>query len=322
MKHLTSEQRYTIERLISQRIKQKEIAIILEKHKSVISREISRNKDPKTGKYSAEFAQANYEKIQKGKNKKIRFTKEIQDRVEALIRKDYSPEQVYGECLKLGLACVSPERIYQHIWEDKKNGGTLYTHLRRNGRKYRKRGAAKDSRGILKNRVDIDQRPKIVEEKKRFGDLEIDTIVGKNHKGAIVTINDRASGFLWMQKIPNRTAKEVKRVTIAMLKEFKDHIKTITSDNGKEFALHQEIAKELDVEFYFAKPYHSWQRGANENLNGLIRQYIPKKSDFSTIKMEYIYHIRAKINDRPRKRFQYENPTFMMNKLLTEQKLH
>jgi transposase, IS30 family len=165
---------------------------------------------------------------------------------------------------------VSPERIYQYIWTDKKQGGELYLHLRRKGRKYRKRGNKKDTRGIIKNRIGIEQRPKIVDKKKRFGDLETDTIIGKNHKGAIVTINDRASGFLWMEKVKNRTAEAVKKATISLLKTEKDLIKTITADNGKEFALHEEIAKDLMLNFYFARPYHSWERGANEKLNLIL----------------------------------------------------
>ena len=201
------------------------------------------------------------------------------------------------------MACVSHERIYQYVWADKRNGGDLHTHLRRRGRRYRKRGAAKDYQGSIKGRVGIDQRPAEVQEKRRFGDLEIGTIIGRNHKGAIVTINDRKNGFLWMKKVDERTSDAVYRATVELLKEEKEFIHTITGDNGKEFADHQKIAQELQINFYFAKPYHSWERGANENLNGLIRQYIPKKTDFKTIDDEFLQFVANRINSRPRKRY-------------------
>lgn len=321
MTHITKEQRYTIERLLVKRMTQKEIGVIINRDKSVISREIRRNKDQRSGEYRADLAQRKYKNRQLAKPKHIRFTPAIQAKVEAFIEDEYSPDQARGACLKMGLPCVSNERIYQHIWKDQKQGGTLHTFLRRKGRKYRKRGAAKDSRGIIKNRVDIDERPDIVEKKERFGDLEIDTIIGKNHKGAIVTINDRASGYLWMGKVEQRTAENVANVAKALLFEDKHFIKTITADNGKEFANHQNIANYLDLDFYFAKPYHSWERGANENLNGLIRQYIPKKTDFKTVDYAFVKHVQNKLNDRPRKRLNYESPSFIKNKLLTNSKV-
>ena len=321
MAHITKEQRYTIEVLLTKGNTQEFIAKIIGKHKSVISREISRNKDKRNGKYSSCLAQRKYEKRVKEKPKKIRFTDEVKTKVNELLKEDYSPEQIAGYCKKENIECVSHERIYQHIWANKKDGGNLHEHLRRQGRKYRKRGNKKDTRGIIKDRVDIDERPEIVEKKERFGDFEIDTIIGKNHKGAIVTINDRASGYLWMQKVSKRTAEAVYEATVSLLSKIKKFIKTITGDNGKEFAFHKRIAKKLDVNFYFAKPYHSWERGANENLNGLVRQYIPKKTDFSTVTDDFIIRIQKKINSRPRKRFNYENPIFVKNELLTKEKV-
>lgn len=216
---------------------------------------------------------------------------------------------------------VSIERIYQHIWEDKKQGGTLYTHLRNQGRSYRKRGHLKDNRGIIKNRVDIEKRPKIVEKRTRFGDLEVDLIIGKNHKQAIVTINDRASGMLKMNKVDSKKAEQVSQVIIDELQDWMPYLHTITADNGKEFALHEIVAEQLNIDHYFAKPYHSWERGSNENLNGLIRQYFKKSSDFENITEQQIKDIEEKLNKRPRKRFGFENPIFVMNKLLFNQKV-
>jgi len=188
-------------------------------------------------------------------------------------------------------------------------------------RKYRKRGSAKDNRGIITDKVMIDKRPSIVEKRARFGDLEVDLIIGQNHKQAIVTLNDRASGMLKMKKVNTKKAAEVAAAINEMLEDWMPYIHTITSDNGKEFANHKKVAFINNIDYYFANPYHSWERGSNENLNRLIRQYFPKKSDFRIITKQRIKQIEEKLNNRPRKRFNYENPIFVMNKLLFNQKV-
>ena len=193
--------------------------------------------------------------------------------------------------------------------------------MRTNGKRYRKRGASKDSRGIIKNRTSIDLRPSIVDRKIRFGDIEIDLIIGKNHNQAIVTINDRVTGMLKMKKVPSKEASVVAAAVIELLEEWLAYLHTITSDNGKEFALHELISETLNIDYYFAHPYHSWERGANENLNGLIRQYIPKKSDFSILTDQDIQNIEKKLNDRPRKRHNFQSPNIVMNQLLFNQKV-
>lgn len=316
MSHLTQEQRYTIAVMSKQGYSQKSIADIIEKDKSVISRELKRNSDIRNGEYRYELAVKKCQKRHKEKPKHIYFTDDIRKRSEQLLRLDHSPEQVVGILKKANDPSVSSERLYQHIWEDKKRKGTLHEHLRRQGRRYRKRGATKDSRGIIKNRISIEQRPEIVDHRERFGDLEVDLIIGKNHKQAILTINDRASGMLKMKKVPSKEAAVVGNAIVELLEEWKPFLKTITADNGKEFAAHQEVAKNLEIDYYFARPYHSWERGSNENLNGLIRQYFPKKTDFTTITDEKIKAIELKLNQRPRKRYKYENPIFVMDQLL------
>jgi len=321
MKHLTVEQRYTISALKTQGYKQKDIALAIGKGTSVISRELKRNCDKRSGKYKADLAQRKYEQRQKDKPKHQRFTQQIQTHVEELLLEDYSPEQIVGTSKKQGIECVSVERIYQHVWDDKKAKGDLHTHLRRKGRKYRKRGNSKDSRGIIKDRVSISQRPDIVEKRSRFGDLEADLIIGKNHKQAIVTLNDRASGVLKMEKVASKEAAVVAAAINKILEEWAPYLHTMTSDNGKEFADHETIAENLNIDYYFAHPYHSWERGSNENLNGLIRQYIPKKTDLSNLTGEHIKSIETKLNNRPRKRHKYESPIFVMNQLLFNQKV-
>ena len=243
--HLTKEQRYTIFTMLKNGYSQSEVAKTIDRDKSVISREIKRNKDKRNGKYKADLAQKKYEQRKKEKLHKVVFTNKIKKYVEEKIKDDLSPEQIYGRAKTEEVKCVSHETIYQYIWKDKKNGGNLHEHLRRQGRRYRKRGNLKDSRGIIKNRISIDERPKIVDEKSRFGDFEIDTIIGKNHKGAILTINDRWSSFVWIRKLNGKNAKELAIEAINILKGIKDLIHTITGDNGKEFAMHETISKQL-----------------------------------------------------------------------------
>lgn len=321
MAHLTVSQRYTIQTMLKVGHSQSEIARVIGKDKSVISRELRRNSDQRSGNYSHDLAQRKYQKRQKEKPKQVRFTDTVKHNVEALLKEDYSPDQVVGTLKKLKKATVSTERIYQHIWKDKKQAGTLHTHLRHQGRRYRKRGNSKDNRGIIKDRVDIDKRPSLVEKRSRFGDLEVDLIIGKNHNQAILTINDRASGMLKMRKVASKSATEVSKAIVEELKDWEPYLHTITADNGREFANHKFVAEQLNIDHYFAKPYHSWERGSNENLNGLIRQYFPKKSDFTTITKQRIKEIENKINNRPRKRFNYENPIFVMEQLLFNQKV-
>jgi len=308
MGQLTLGQRYKIEICHSKKMKYSEIGAIIGKDKSVISREIRRNRDGRSGEYKAELAQSKAESRHASKKKKQYFTAAIKAHVRDYIVQDYSPEQIAGRAKEEGVKCVSHESIYQYVWKDKKAGGDLYQHLRNKGKRYRKRGSSKDSRGLIVGRVDIDQRPAVVDQKERIGDLEIDLIIGKGHKQAILTINDRATGLLFMAKVANKEALEIEKKTVALLEDFKPLIHTITSDNGKEFANHRNIAEQLNIDFYFAKPYHSWQRGANENLNGLVRQYFPKNYDFTSITHRQILNVQNILNNRPRKRLGFKSP--------------
>ena len=301
MEHLTQIQRYEISWKLKEGFSKTRIANDLGVDRSTIHREIKRNRNQKTNVYEPELAHKKYKKRMNEKPKHVTFTEEIRDKATEMLLQDLSPEQIKGRCDLLGIPMVSPERLYQFVWDDKRKGGELYKYLRRNGRKYRKRGAAKDSRGIIKDRVSIEQRPAVVDEKKRFGDFEIDLVLGRNHKGALLTANDRAARVSLLAPLNSKSAGEVKEAAIKMLSPFKGLLKTITSDNGKEFAMHKEIAEALCVDYYFAHPYHSWERGANENMNGLIRQYLPKGTSFENLDAEYITLIQNKLNKRPRK---------------------
>lgn len=316
MSHVTEGQRYTIERMLKQGYTQKEIAIVIEKDKSVVSREIKRNKDQRNGMYGADLAQRKYETRKQDKPKAIRFTEKIKRHVESKLGRKWSPEQISSTMAKECGQTVSHERIYQHIIEDKKKGGKLYKNLRRR-KKYRNRIGAMDNRGKIKNQKSIKERPVEVEEKTRVGDFEVDLVMGANHKGALVTINDRKSGYARIKLVRSKDSKKVAKAIIQALLPYKNHIHTITSDNGKEFSEHQYISEKLGIEFYFAEPYSSWQRGANENLNGLIRQYFPKKTSFEEMSWREIKKVENELNKRPRKRLNYKTPKDEFN-LLTK----
>jgi transposase, IS30 family len=235
MNQITCEQRYTISVMLNQGYTKTAIALTLGKHKSTIGREIKRNSDGRNGKYSCELAQRKCSLRHKDKTKHKRLNPPLLAYIKENLENKLSPEQIYGQAKLQGIDCVSHERIYQLVWEDKKRNGSLHKHLRNQGRRYKKRGALKVKRGIIPNRKDISLRPEVVEERKRFGDIEIDTIIGKNHKGAFVTINDRATGVLRMVKVETRNYELVAQKTIEQLLPWKGKLKTITSDNGLEF---------------------------------------------------------------------------------------
>ena len=308
MNHFTVEQRYKLEVLLQQNVSKPQISLELNKDISSIYREINRNSDARNLVYKGNLAIRKCNKRHKEKLKNQCFTDEIKHYVKSLLIEDLSPEQIVGKALKDNVDCVCIETIYKYVWNDKKQDGNLYIHLRNQGKMYRKRGASKDKRGQILGRIGIENRPKEVLEKQRFGDLEIDLVIGKDHKGALLTVNDRATGMLQMKKIESKDAEIVKNATIELLQDWKPFLQTITSDNGKEFAKHQSIATVLEIDYYFANPYCSWERGANENLNGLVRQYFPKGSDFSLITAEQVEIVVHKLNNRPRKRHQYRSP--------------
>lgn len=240
--------------------------------------------------------------------KHIRFTESVKQRVEFHLCQDLSPEQIAGYLALEEQIHISHETIYQHIWADKKAGGMLYRHLRCSNKKKRKRYAKNDRRGQIPDRLSIEQRPEIVDKKERIGDWEIDTVIGQNHQGALVTAVERKSRFSCIEFVPNRKADLVAKTIIEMLTPYKNKVLTITVDNGKEFALHKIIAKQLEADVYFAHPYCSWERGLNENTNGLIRQYLPKKSAFTNIQKQDTMFVQNRLNLRPRKSLNFKNP--------------
>lgn len=307
MKHLTNEQRYQIKAYLDCGKTKTFIAKALNVNKSTICREIKRN-SRKRGSYNPSFAQelATERKERFANNRK--FTPSIEKFVRTHIEQEqWSPEQIVGYCRTHNIPMVSHERIYAYLRKDKLDGGNLYSHLRHR-LKHRKRPVS-GKQNTIKGRVSIDDRSDIINNKERFGDWEIDLIIGKDQKGAIVTIVERTTAFFLMKKLPfGKNAGEVAKIVIDMLLPYKEHVHSITSDNGKEFAEHQKISKKLRADFFFAHPYSSWERGLSEYTNKLIRQYIPKKSIFNLLKDNDITEIQYKINRRPRKNLNYDCP--------------
>jgi len=302
-RQLTQAQRYQIYALQKTKHTLTEIADVLGVHKSSISRELKRNRGQRgyRPQQAQELATERRQKVVR------RITAEIWKLVESLLKQDWSPEQISGRLKKEQGMRISHEWIYEHILADKQAGGTLYKHLRCQ-KKRRKRYGTYDWRGKLPNCRSIEERPASVNTRKRIGDWEVDTLIGKQQKQAMLTLTERKSRFTLLGKVPRRTAQAVRRQVCKLLLPVKDKVHTLTSDHGKEFADHQRIAETLQLKFYFAHPYAAWERGTNENTNGLLRQYFPKKSDFKTISNKKIERTLAKLNFRPRKTLRFKTP--------------
>lgn len=300
---LTQEQRYQIYAMKKIGFSQTEIAAEIGVHKSTISREIGRNAGGKgyRPQKAQRFAEARRQKA------RPRIMAETWQLVEEKIGLDWSPEQISGWLRKNKAIEISHEWIYQYVYADYQAGGELYQHLR-SQKKRRKRLRGRDRRGVLPDRRMIDERPEIVEERSRLGDWEVDTLIGKQHRQAIVTLTDRKSRFALLGKVEQRRADLVTEMVVQLLRPFQDKAKTMTGDNGKEFANHEQIAGALGLDFYFAHPYASWERGANENMNGLVRQYLPKKTDFTNVEGADLNWIMDRLNLRPRKCLDYRTP--------------
>ena len=290
-KHLSLEERHYIETALKMAATISQIAKALGRWQSTISREITRNR----GKRGYRHQQA--DRLAMGrhsdKDKAIKVTSEIKTLIETLIEQDWSPEQIAGRLKTQGVISLHHETIYQHILADKASGGQLYTHLRHQNKTYRKRYGSPRNRSGIPNRVSIDERPEIANQRKRIGDWEADTIIGKNHKGAIVTLDERQSKLRLAAPLPTKKARGVTDAMIALLEPLKHFVKTITFDNGKEFTLHESVAEAIACDTYFAKPYHSWERGQNENANGLLRQYFPKSMELSNRSLTQFENLTA-----------------------------
>jgi IS30 family transposase len=305
--HLVFMQRCEIAAMYRRQYSQKEIAMTLKIHPSRVCRELRRNSDKVYG-YDSMLANISSQDRHRRKCKAIKLNDKLKKYIKEKLLLKWSPEQISGYAKRHNIFSISHESIYQFIAEDKKNSGELYKNLRHGNKRYRGKYGSGKRHNIIKDKICIDQRPEIINNKKRLGDWEIDTVLGYDRSQAIVTITERLSKKLVAQKIPNHGAFITARATISSLNQYKAFVHSITGDNGIEFAQHKMISEALKAIFYFAHPYSSWERGLNENTNGLLRQYLPKKTDFNSINDDQLANIVEEINNRPRKTLQYQTP--------------
>ncbi len=303
---LTLAQRYTIFAYLQARISKRQMAVSLKVHHSTIFREIARNST--NGKYDPEAAEKRSQTRRRHAEKYCKISPQVWHVVEKLLRLDFSPEQIAGLLDRSGAKIISHETIYQHVLADKTNAGTLWKHLRWSHKKKRKRYGKQDRRGVIPDRVSIDDRPDIVAKKGRIGDWEIDTAIGKKHQGVIIVAVERKTKLTIMGHSPYKKAKLVSREIIRMLKPYQKRVLTITVDNGKEFARHKMIARALNADVYFAHPYSAWERGLNENTVGLVRQYFPKNMSLRHVDPERVHAAQNRLNIRPRKTMGFRSP--------------
>jgi IS30 family transposase len=305
---LSQQERYTITAYLRSHKSQAFVARKLKRSRSTISRELKRNRKPFDNKYRAEtahsYAVARRRRVHRGS----RFTNTQMDMVIRLLRKNWSPEQISNILRMKKRLHISHETIYKFILQDKKKGGVLYHHLRIVTKPYRKRYNSHDFRGILRGKRHISKRPKGVEGRKTFGHWEGDTMIGKDLHHGLLTIVERKSGYLVIRKLKTRTEHAVTKAAATVLRREKRRVKTVTLDNGSEFHNYKELERRFHVKFYFASPYHSWERGTNENTNGLIRQYLPKGTCMRKVTQLRCDQIAHKLNTRPRKRHNYKTP--------------
>ena len=306
---LTQDERVLMSHLRLQGLSYAKIAEQLGRHRSTIYREFNRNSCHHIdGAYRPSKAQRRTKARRSRSRRNSHYTCDDFLRVRQYLKQKWSPEQVSGYLRRQGVPAPSHETIYRYIWNDKFYGGDMHTHLRQSIKKRRKRHNSQDSRGRLADKRHISERPKAAESRRFSGHWEIDTVVSRASKHCIVTINERKSGFVMIGKLSDRTAKSLNSRVSMLINRNPNAFKTITADNGTEFNQYKAIEANQDVEFYFANPYHSWERGSNENLNGLIRQYIPRGCSMATLTQQQCDRIAMQLNQRPRKRHNYKTP--------------
>jgi IS30 family transposase len=307
-RQITQEERYRISTLRQEGLCPAAIARRLRRHRSTIWRELRRNSSRWDGRYRPSKAQEQANGRRSRSRRNQRFDDLDWIFVDSLLRDQWSPEQAAGYLSKKGTVSISHETIYCHVWKDREHGGDLCKHLRCARKKRRKRYARYDSRGRLAGKRHISERPTWVERRRQVGHWEIDTVMGSGDGHCIVTLLERATGYVLIGKLASRNMEEATRRTIQLIRKHPGKFKTITADNGTEFHAYKEIEKATGVKIYFATPYHSWERGSNENANGLIRQYLPKRKSMAHVTQRDCNKISEKLNNRPRKRYNFDTP--------------
>ena len=313
--HLTYGSRCQIYALKKSGLSIRGVSRALEVSASTVSRELRRNGGRRG--YRMKQAQRFSEvRRRQASSRPRKLTEGLWSRIEERLRRQWSPEQIAGRLRLQGGPSVGKTWIYRQVWEDRSAGGTLYRNLRRRGKKANRRGRSGAGRGVIPGRVDIAQRPAAVESKRRVGDWELDTIIGARHRGALVSMVDRCSKFTFLQRVSGKTSLAVGGAVLACLRPVSALAHTLTADNGKEFAGHREVAAGLSAGFYFARPYHSWERGLNEHTNGLVRQYLPKATDFIDLHDARVRQVQDLLNGRPRRVLGYRTPAEVFGEAL------
>jgi IS30 family transposase len=304
---LGTEERYELAAMRRQGLRLAAIAAHLGRHRSTLYREVKRNQSVHDGRYRASHSveKANGRKRRSRRNWRYGPTEFAP--IETLIRKGFSPEQIVGRRNLEGQPVMSHETIYRWIWTDKRCGGTLWQHLRGARKQRRKRYGRYDSRGRLAGKKLIGQRPAVVASRERIGDWEIDTVHGRG-KACLVTVVERKTGFVKIGPIQRATKELTLERTVKLLWAERQRVKTITADNGTEFHNYPELESILDTRVYFATPHHAWERGTNENTNGLIRQYLPKGTNLNRCTQQQCDRIAERLNNRPRLRLGFQTP--------------
>jgi transposase, IS30 family len=305
---LSQDERYTITEFRNRHSSLASIARALNRSPSTISREIARNKKIIDGWYRADLAHSYATTRRKRSRRGFHLAPHFWQEVIALLKQDFSPEQISGSLRRNGSFTVSHETIYQFIYDDESRGGSLFKHLRIVTKTHRKRYRSRDSRGILAGKRHISERPPEVETRKQLGHWEGDTVMGTDLHHCLLTLVERKSGFAIIKKLSSRTAACVTEAAIEAISAHKANFRTITFDNGTEFHDYKVLEQRFPLQCYFATPYHSWERGSNENLNGLIRQYIPKGVSMARVTQAYCEALSLRLNTRPRKRHGFRPP--------------
>ena len=304
---LSAEERVIIATLRKQGLAAPAIGLELGRHRSTVWRELRRNRAPYDGAYRSARAHERAGARRKRSRRNQQFGRDELGQVEAMLRERWSPEQIAGTLRRSGRLSISHETIYRHVWADRRRGGGRHLHLRCASKQRRKRYGRYDSRGRLAGKRHISERPRGVEGRRSQGHWEIDTVLG-NTSGCVVTLVERKTGYLLVGKLHARTVTETNRATLELIRRHPGAFRTITSDNGTEFHGYKEIERTTGVKFYFATPHHSWERGTNENTNGLLRQYLPKRTSLNTLTQNRCDLIAEHLNNRPRKRHGYKTP--------------
>jgi IS30 family transposase len=309
-RQITSEQRYTLAVLRRQEPKLSigAIAELLGFHRSTIYREFQRNSCADGG-YRPSKASRRTRGRRSRSRRNSQFTPADMALVNGLLQERWSPEQIAGSLRRHHLLRISHETIYNHVWRDKERGGSLFRCLRQAPKRFRKRYGRHDSRGRLAGKKHLSERPAAIMARSELGHWEMDTVMGKGSKHCILSLVERATGYTLIGKLPDRTAQATTIKAIELIKKHHPLFTSITVDNGTEFHDYKTIEYETGVDFYFATPYHSWERGTNENTNGLIRQYLPKRTSMAHITQHHCDNIARALNTRPRKRYAFRSPT-------------